>query len=47
MQLPDGSTWIEVRPVVYPELDAGTDDDLVAGRLDFQHSEYDGVQRPV
>jgi hypothetical protein len=47
MQLPDGSTWIEVRPVVYPELDAGTDDDLVVGRLDFQHSEYNGVQRPV
>jgi len=47
IQLPDGSTWINVRPVVYPELDAGTDDDLVAGMLEFQHSEYDGVQRPV
>lgn len=47
MQLPDGSTWIEVRPKVFPDLDAGTDDDLVAGMLEFQHSEYDGVQRPV
>lgn len=47
MQLPDGSTWINVRPVVYPELDAGTDDDLVAGVLEFQHSSYSGLQRPV
>lgn len=47
IQLPDSTQWLEVRPVVYPEMDAGTDDDLVAGAFEFQHSVYDGVQRPV
>jgi len=47
IELPNGDQWIEVRPVVYPNMDAGTDDDLVAGKLDFTHSEHDGVQRPA
>ena len=47
IELPDGTQWIQVRPVVYPDMDAGTDDDLVAGMLEFTHSEHDGVQRPA
>jgi len=47
MELPNGDQWIEVRPVVFPGMDAGTDDDLVAGMLEFTHSEHDGVQRPA
>lgn len=47
IQLPSGDTWLQVRPIVYPSMDAGTDDDLVVGTLEFQHNEYDGVQRPV
>ena len=47
IELPDGTQWIEVRPVAMPDMDAGTDDDLVAGMLEFTHSEHDGVQRPA
>jgi hypothetical protein len=47
IQLPNGDQWLGVRPTVFPDIDAGTDDDLVAGMLEFTHSVHDGVQRPV
>jgi hypothetical protein len=43
----NGNTWFEVRPVVMPAMEVGTDDDLVTGMLEFTHSDHDGVQRPA
>ena len=47
MQDASGNTWFEVRPVVMPDMDIGSDDDLVTGMLEFTHSEHSGVQRPA
>jgi len=46
MQDSSSNTWFEVRPVVMPSMDVATDDDLVAGMLEFTHSDHSGVQRP-
>lgn len=46
MQDGSASTWFQVRPTVMPDMDVSTDDDLVAGMLEFTHSDHSGVQRP-
>lgn len=37
------NTWFEVRPVVSPDMDNFTDDDLISGMLEFTYSDHGGV----
>jgi len=47
MQDGSGTQWLEVRPVVMPTTAIESDEDLVKGMLNFNHSDFSGVQRPV
>jgi hypothetical protein len=47
MQDGSGNQWFEVRPVVMPTTAIESDEDLVKGMLNFNHSDFSGVQRPV
>lgn len=46
LQDSSASTWFQVRPVLAPTMDPGTDDALVKPMLEFTHSDHSGVQRP-
>jgi len=41
-----GTTTFEVRPVVEPNMEVATDDDLVHAMLSFTHSDHGGAQKP-
>lgn len=41
-----GSTEFQVRPVVQPNMDVATDDDLTHAMLTFTHSDHGGAQKP-
>jgi hypothetical protein len=41
-----GSTEFQVRPVAEPNMEVGTDDDLVHAMLRFTHSDHGGAQKP-